>query len=216
MLKKHSVLLCAIISISLLVIATSHYPGGSQKDKNSFGYDWANNYISNLFGEKAMNGVESASRPWAVAGMLFLSASFAFFFVGFSKKIAAKREANIIKYCGAAGMLFAFLAVTPYHDIMITIAGTLTLISMFYITVFVFTSKLHLFKMLSIVCLLSAYCTNYIYYTRNYLWLLPVLQKASLGITIVWALCLQYFTTIADFPIKKKVAKKKEGISIDG
>jgi len=56
MLKKHSVLPGIIISLSLLVIATFYYPGGSQFDKSSVGYDWKNNYISNLFGEKAING----------------------------------------------------------------------------------------------------------------------------------------------------------------
>ncbi|MEO6283182.1 MAG: hypothetical protein ABIN80_23905 [Dyadobacter sp.] len=47
-------------------MATLRYPGGSQVDINSVGYDWKNNYISNLFGEKSFNGTKSGSRFWAM------------------------------------------------------------------------------------------------------------------------------------------------------
>jgi hypothetical protein len=38
-------------------VATLYYPGGSQYDKNSVGYDWKNNYLSYLFDAKAVNGL---------------------------------------------------------------------------------------------------------------------------------------------------------------
>ena len=43
MLKKYSILLGIVISIALLLVAASYYPGGSQYDKKSIGYDWKNN-----------------------------------------------------------------------------------------------------------------------------------------------------------------------------
>lgn len=193
-----------MISLSLLLVATLYYPGGSQYDSNSIGYDWKHNYLSNLFADKAVNGSYNASRPWAVSGMLFLCVSFALFFIDFPKKIPSQSAAKVIRYCGVGAMVFAFLAVTPYHDTMITIASTLALISMFYITVFVFTSKLHLLTILSVVCLLVSYTCNYLYYTRSYVELLPILQKLSLVISITWVLSLQYFTTIADFARKHR------------
>jgi hypothetical protein len=200
MLRKYSIMLGIAISLFLLVVAALHYPGGSQYDKNSIGYDWKNNYLSNLFSQRAVNGLQNSSRPWAIAGMLLLCVSFAWFFIKFSKKISEKGPANVIRYCGAGAMLFAFLAVTPYHDEVITIASVLALLSMFYITVFIFKSRLHVLKALSIVCLLVSYGCNYIYYTRSYVDYLPLLQKAALLITITWILSLEYFTTRADFP----------------
>jgi hypothetical protein len=196
--------------MSLLFIATQNYPGGSQYDKNSIGYDWKNNYLSNLFGEKAVNGSVNRSRSWAIFGMLFLCASFALFFIEFSKKIPFNGPSKIIRYSGVLAMLFAFLTVTPYHDIMVTIAVTLALISMFYITVFVLKSRLHLFKILSIACLFTFYCGNYVYYTRNYLEILPILQKTALALTTTWFLLLQYFTTDTDFQQGKDVAIKTD------
>ena len=200
MLRKYSILLGITISLLLLLVAALHYPGGSQYDKNSIGYDWKNNYLSNLFSQRAVNGLQNSSRPWAIAGMLLLCVSFAWFFIEFSKKISEKGPANVIRYCGAGAMLFAFLAVTPYHDEVITIASVLALLSMFYITVFIFKSRLHVLKALSIVYLLVSYGCNYIYYTRSYVDYLPLLQKVALLITITWILSLEYFTTRADFP----------------
>jgi len=207
MLRKYSILLGIILSILLLLVATLYYPGGSQYDKTSIGYDWKNNYLSNQFSEKAVNGFYNAFRFWGISGMLFLCLSFALFFIEFSKKIPSKGSAKIIRYFGVGAMLFAFLTVTPYHDTMITIASTLALISMFYITVYVFKSGLFFFKILSLVCLLVLYCCNYVYYTQNYLEFLPVLQKFSLFTTIIWILFLQYFTTVTDFQFKKKFLK---------
>ncbi|MDP4264943.1 MAG: hypothetical protein Q8941_20615 [Bacteroidota bacterium] len=213
MLRKYSILLGIIISLVLLLIATRYYPGGSQYDKNSIGYDWKNNYLSNLFAQKAVNGSDNASRLWAIPGMLFLSASIALFFIEFSKRISPKSAANVIRYFGAGAMLFAFLAVTPYHDTVVTIASTLALVSMFYITVFVFKSGLHLFKIFCVVCLLAFYGCMYIYYTGKYVEFLPVMQKISLAINVAWILSLQYFTTITDFQPGKSVAIKADDMS---
>jgi hypothetical protein len=214
MIKKYAMLVGLIIAILLLIIATQYYPGGSQHDKNSIGYDWKNNYLSNLFTQKAVNGSPNASRPWAIAGMLFLCSGFGLFFVDFSKKIPLKGSAKIIRYCGVIAMLFGFLAVTPYHDIVIRIASTLALISMFYIIVFVFKSKLHLFKALSFICMLVFYCCNYLYYTSSYLEWLPIMQKTLLLIIIIWVLSLQYLTTSADFQPGKNVAAKADNTPV--
>lgn len=199
MLKKYSILLAIIIAISLLLIATLYYPGGSQFDETAVGYDWKNNYISNLFGEKAINGEDNRSRFWAVGGMMFLSVSFAIFFIQFSKKIPVKGAAKVIKYFGTGAMIFTFLIATPLHDMMITIASTMTLISIFYITIFVFKSRLLLFKFLCVACLLVFYCSLYMYYSGTYLKFLPIMQKVTFVSTIILILGLEYFTKMKDF-----------------
>ncbi|WP_298224031.1 hypothetical protein [Flavobacterium sp.] len=199
MFRKYCILLGIIMAIALLVIASLYYPGGSQADPNSVGYDWSDNYISNLFGEKAVNGKDNSGRYWAVAGMLFLSLSFALFFIEFSKKIPISGAAKVIKYCGAGGMVFTFLIATPLHDIMITLSSTLFLLGMFYISVFVWKSKLLIFKILCVVCLLGFYFTLYIYGAGAYRALLPMMQKVTFALVIVLILGLEYFTGKQDF-----------------
>ncbi len=198
MLKKYSVLIGIAISVFLLLIATMVYPGGSLFDKNYIGFDWSRNYISNLFAAKAVNGSDNPSRIWADGGMIFLAVGFAIFFINFSKKIPAKGAANIIKYLGASGMLFTFLIVTPWHDIMVTIASTMFLVSIFYITVFILKSGLQLFKFMCIIFLLIFYYTLYLYGSGSY-GLLPVMQKITFITTIILIVTLEYFTKKEDF-----------------
>ena len=185
------------------------YPGGSRFDKNSAGFQWTENYISNLFGTRAVNGAINVSQPWAILSMLFLSASFGLFFYDFSKRIDSATSRNIIRYCGMGSVLFGFLAVTPYHDTMVTISDVFSLVSIFYITVFVFTSKLHVHKVLCCLFLVSLYFLTFIYYSGSFPHALAIIQKINLAISITWMLSLQYFSGTDSFkPAPKKYGHK--------
>lgn len=100
-------------------------------------------------------------------------------------------------------MVSAFLTVTSYHDLMVTLANTLALVSLFYITVFIFKSRLNYLKFLSVACILIAYACTYVYYSGQYVEYLPVLQKVDFLFMVTWFLSLLYFTKSADFVISK-------------
>src|SRR4051812_36963817 len=104
MIKKYSVLICILISVILIVAATFLYPGGSFLDKNSIGFDWSKNFISNLFAPKAINGSENTSRIWAIIGMAFHSVGDGIFFINMSKKILKKHPATVLKIVGISIM----------------------------------------------------------------------------------------------------------------
>jgi len=78
-MRKYSVLICIIISVFFLGIATSLYPGGSILHKNSVGFDWSENFFSNLFLVNALNGALNPARVWALAGMVFHSVGYGLF-----------------------------------------------------------------------------------------------------------------------------------------
>src|SRR4051812_3853591 len=105
MIKKYSVLTGVSISLILMIIATLVYPGGSMFDRNSVGFDWEKNFISNLFGTKALNGAENPSRIWAYSGMILLPCSYAIFFINMSKKLPDKNAGIILKYGGLLNIL---------------------------------------------------------------------------------------------------------------
>jgi hypothetical protein len=141
-----------------------------------------------------------------MSGMLFLSVSFGLFFIRFSKKIQIKSAARVLQYLGTAGIGCTFLIVTPLHDLMVTIAATLFLVNLFYITVFVYKSKLHLFKFLCTVCLLISYYTLYLYGSGDYTFL-PIMQKVKFICIIILILLLDYFTHEKDFEHIKQPKK---------
>lgn len=198
MFKKYSVLLCIAISVVLIVIASQLYPGGSILDKNSTGFDWTRNFISNLFGANGINGAENSGRIWAIIGMAFHSVGYGIFFLHMSVKISNKHAALVLKLVGIANIAFNFLVVTPLHDLMVTLSSTLSMLGLFYITVFIFRTKLHLFKVCCVVCMLVFYFALYLYGSGDWR-LLAIMQKAAFSCSMLLVLGLEYFTSAEDF-----------------
>jgi hypothetical protein len=198
MIKKYSVLIVVTISLIFLVIGISIYPGGSMFDKNSIGFDWTKNFISNLFGAQALNGVENKSRIWAYLGMILLPISYAIFFVNMAKKLPDRNAGYILKYGGLANIICMFLIVTPLHDLMLNISISLFWTCIVVITVFIFKSRLHLFKFLCIACLLFFYYSIYSWAISD--WdILPMMQKVNFINSTLLILGLEYFTKQEDF-----------------
>ena len=207
MVKKYSVLICMVISVILLAIAILVYPGGSLLDKNSIGFGWSKNFISNLFETKAINGSENPGWIWALIGMAFHSVGYGIFFINMSKKIPSIKSAKILKFIGVTNIIFIFLIATPLHDLG-TISIILTLLGLFTITVFILKSKLHFFKFSSIICLLTFYCF-FFFFGFGYLGLAMILQKVYNISSMLLVLGLEYFTKYEDF-----VQTKSEGPKI--
>jgi hypothetical protein len=203
-IQKHSVLTCIVISVSLIITATLVYPGGSLADRHSIGFVWTKNFISNLFPEKAMNGMDNPSRVWAIIGMAFHSVGYGLFFMHMAKKMSNKHAAAVLMIVGFADIIFNFLIATPLHDIMVVISSTLTLIGLFYITVFMLPTRLHLLKYACIVCMLTFYYTLYLYGSGNW-GLLAIMQKIAVIGSMLLIVGLKYFTGQADFkPFKPR------------
>lgn len=208
MIKKYSVLTCVVTSVILIVIATLAYPGGSLFDKNSIGFDWSKNFLSNLFATKAINGSENPGWIWAVIGMVFHSVGYGIFFINMSKKISLRPWADIFKFIGTANIIFIFLIATPLHDLG-TISIILTLIGLFIITVFILKSKLHLLKFCCIICLLTYYCF-FSLFGLGYMGLAVIMQKVYIIFSMLLVLGLEYFTKYEDFIQIKSGGQKIE------
>ncbi len=198
MIIKYLVLTCLVISVILIGIATLIYPGGSLYDKNSMGFDWSENFFSNLFELKAINGSVNTSRVWALIGIAFHSLGYGIFFINISKKIATRHAATILKLIGVVNLGCTFLIATPLHDIMVTLSSTLFLIGLFYITVFILKTKLQVLKLACIICLLIFYYTLFLYGSGHWE-LLAIMQKVSFICSMLLILGLEYFTKPADF-----------------
>lgn len=204
MIQKHLVLICLAIALVLLIVSASLYPGGSQANLQTQGYDMVNNYLCNLFDAKGMNGAPNPGMQWAFAGMLIMCVGFGLFFYRVSAKIPKRSSALIIRYAGMAAMFFAFLVITPYHDMMVTIAVIFAMLSTVYLAIYVFISGSWPLRILSLFCMISLYFSAIIYYTKYWLEILPLSQKINYLLLIIWVLFLEYFTTAADFMPKGK------------
>jgi peptidoglycan biosynthesis protein MviN/MurJ (putative lipid II flippase) len=188
--------------VLFLVIATLLYPGGSILDENSVGFDWSKNFFSNLFLAKALNGTENPSRIWALIGMVFNSIGYGLFFIHTSRKIPHKHTALVLISIGVVNMIFTFLIATSLHNIMVTVSSTLTMIGLFYITVFILKTKIHWLTLFCILSLLIFYSTLYLYGAGNW-GLLAVMQKVTFLCFMLLVLTIEYFTKEEDFQQNK-------------
>ncbi|MGK4568523.1 hypothetical protein [Flavobacterium sp. 3HN19-14] len=196
-LTNHSVLICLTASVILITIAALNYPGGSILDKNSVGFIWSKNFMSNLFGAKALNGADNPGRIWAIIGMAFHSLGYGIFFINMSKKIALKTWAAILKYIGVANIIFIFLIATPLHDVGV-ISIVLTLFGLFMLTIFILKSKRHLLKFYCVICLLTYYIFFFLF-GAGYLDLAVIMQKVYIVGSMLLVLGFEYFTEYEDF-----------------
>lgn len=197
LVKKYAVLVCFIISLILIVKASFVYPGGSLFDKNAIGFQWSENFMSNLFQTTAINGSENHGMIWALIGMAFHAVGYGIFFINMSEKISSTKWAKFLKFIGVANIIFIFLIATPLHDIGV-ISIILTLIGLFTITVFVLKSKLHVFKFCCIICLLTYYCF-FALFGFNIIGLAIIMQKIYNLSSILLVLGLEYFSKQEDF-----------------
>ncbi|MES2110827.1 MAG: hypothetical protein V4577_18870 [Bacteroidota bacterium] len=198
MIKKHSVLTGIIISAALIMVAISLYPGGTMFDEYSAGFSWSKNFMSNLFGARALNGVENPSRIWAYAAMTLLPLTYAVFFINMSKKMPEKNAAYILTYGGIANALCTFLTVTALHDIMLIVSTTLFWTCLTVITVFILKTRLYLFKFFCVITLLVFYYSLYVWATSDWS-LMPIMQKVNFVSSTLLILGLEYFTKKEDF-----------------
>ncbi|MCF1751588.1 hypothetical protein L0U89_10945 [Mariniradius sp. RY-2] len=197
-IKNHAVLICIVISVSLIGIAAALYPGGSLLDMDSEGFDWTKNFITNLFQDNALNGKENPGRIWAIIGIAFHALGYGIFFINMSNKISNNHGEKVLKIVGISNILFTFLIATPLHDMMVTISSTLAMLGIFYITVFTLKTKLHLIKIFCILSMLIFYFTLFLYGLGDW-GLLAIMQKVAFTVSMLLVLVLEYFTKQTDY-----------------
>lgn len=193
-----AILACMLTAAVLMLVAAALYPGGSIADSQSPGFIWSKNFISNLFQEKALNGATNPGRVWALAGIAFQSLGDGLFFLRMSRVIAERHAALVLKVTGIVNIAFNFMIATPFHDAMVVLSSSLSLLGLFYITVFILRTKLHLLKVCCIACMVVFYYTLFLYGTGN-VGLLAIMQKVALLCSTLLVLGLAFFTKAEHF-----------------
>ena len=180
-----------LIFIGLYIYATTLYPGGSQADINSVGFDWRNNYWCNLMSENAMNGLENFASPVALTGMVILCSSMTLFFFQFANYFVKNRIWKMtIKIAGALAMLSAVFIFTKYHDIMTTILSICGVVGIIGIIRALHKNNLTFFKVSGIICMALVGVNNLFYYNENLIQYLPIIQKVGFILILTWTIGL--------------------------
>jgi hypothetical protein len=122
------VLAMAAASITCLVLAMHHYPGGTELDRHSVGHSFWFNFLCDLTGERALNGAPNAtSRGLARAAMAALSVGLGAFWLILPAEFPGHRiAATVIRVAGTISVLGFFavpVANGPWHAVAIFAAA---------------------------------------------------------------------------------------------
>lgn len=189
--KKYVPVTGIMIFIFLYIYAASLYPGGSQADATSAGFDWVNNYWCNLMNEKALNGRPNGARAYAIVANLVLAVTLAYFFYTAPQQLKADGYwKRVIPYSGMCSMAFAALLFTPYHDIVSVLSGFFGVIALAGIFKGLIDRKYKGVVLLGLGCILCIVLNNIIYFSGWGIYYLPVLQKFTMIYIFFWLIKL--------------------------
>ncbi len=181
-----------ILFVLLYIIATFYYPGGSQVNKNSIGFSWINNYWCNLLNDNAINGQHNPAKPIAISAMFILCSTLTCFWWLLPAHVHLEKLAKLsIQISGTLAITIAFLMFTNInHDLVINLASIFGLIAIFLTFIALYKKKwYHLFAFGLFNLLLIAF-NNYIYYNKQLIIYLPLIQKLSFATFLVWICCI--------------------------
>jgi hypothetical protein len=189
--KKHLVLIPifgSAVYVLLYIIATLYYPGGSQIDKNSIGFSWINNYWCNLLNDTAINGQPNPAKPIAIAGMLVLCITLAYFWWLFSNRMnLSKKWKYAVRISGTLSMFIAFFLFTDLdHDLVTNLASFFGMIATVGTFIGLYRSKWMILFLIGLLNILMVCLNNYVYYTKGLIIFLPLIQKLSFVAFLIW------------------------------
>lgn len=175
----------------LYYLATLLYPGGSNANPYSEGFNWADNYWCDLLGRGAKNGQLNPARPLALTAMLLLCVSLALFWYLLPGLFPLqKKSSRLIRIAGVTSMFLAFFVFTGYHDFIIYAAGLLGLLAIAAAVIGLYRAHVRSLLWLGVFCLALVLVNNYIYRSGQFIEALPVVQKVSFFIFFLWVILL--------------------------
>ena len=175
--------------VILFYYSSTLYPGGSQENLQSVGFDWIHNYWCNLMNKNGMNGEINPARPFAISAMVILCVSISVFFYQFATLLTKNRVwSKLIKVTGVLSMILAVLIFTDYHDLMTTLSSLFGLIATIGIIREIYSSQLSMYKLTGVICIILLGINNFIYYSEKFIEWLPLIQKITFFIVLIWVL----------------------------
>jgi hypothetical protein len=184
--KRKIPLVCVLVALSLVGIATQLYGGGTLEDPTAVGFDWRRNYLTQLFRPLAVSGAANAARPYAIAGMWIFCVGIAELFRQLADRMMSTWHGKWVRIFGIAAMVYAALTVTRMHDLMVTIASVFTVLADVVLLDWLWRRRQMPQCIAGIATLALLLVASFIY-QRQVAWaVLPTLQKLVFLCSVGW------------------------------
>lgn len=181
----------------LYLIATYHYPGGTPFNKLHIGFSWTENYWCNLLNNKAINGKPNNAQPVAFVAMTNLCLSLAFFWWMFPQFTNLNKISQMfIRFSGTMAMVVACLLFTTVdHDFITNLASVFGLIATTGTLTGLYKNGWKVLFYFGILNILLVIGNNVLYYDKNLIIYLPLIQKITFATFLIWvcSICFKIF-----------------------
>lgn len=168
-------------------MAACQYPGGSNFDQTATGFSWQHNYWCDLLGNTGKNGAINHARSTALLAMVILGGSLSIFWFLLPSLYPTKnRYVQLSQWAGGLSMGIILFIGTPYHDLVMNVAGGFGLIALVATFLGLYQSRFFKLILFGLFCIVLVGLNNYIYYSHQYILYLPVIQKITFVLFLLW------------------------------
>lgn len=177
----------SVVFGALYIVAAYLYPGGSNAHKNESGFNLFTNYWCDLLGSHAKNGKLNLGQPVAMTAMVVLCLTLAYFFYVTPDLLGYhKPTQRFLQLIGVLSMVVAPFIFTIYHDAVINVAGTFGILAMLGTFIGLYRHGYVALLRLGLVCSILCGLNNYVYHTHHFIEHLPIVQKLTFFIFLLW------------------------------
>lgn len=135
----------------------------------------------------AKNDEVNTARPIAITAMGVLCVSLAIFFYYASRLFwPGSIGRRIVRSSGIISMAILVLLLKYDHDRIINMSGIFGMIALVGTIIGLYIIRAYLLVILGILCVLLVIVNNYIYYTEQFFYALPVIQKITFLLFLLW------------------------------
>jgi hypothetical protein len=179
-------ILGVLVFIGLYILATLYYPGGSNFNSTSIGFDWFKNYWCDLTMRIAKNGELNIARPIALTAMFVLCISLGIFWLYLPTMFENYKYHRSISYVGICSMMITFFLFTKLHDLVINVAGALGIIALTITFIGLYQNKLFRHFTYGLFCMIFMLFNYWIYETGELIIFQPIIQKINFIFFLSW------------------------------
>jgi hypothetical protein len=183
--------LLPLIGIGLFVLfyilSALNYPGGSWYSPNQEGFSFWHNYLCDLLDVYAINGEINTARFYAIIALGFLFAGLFWLWLYLPRLFMTSSLNQKIMWLSGLLSIFTipFLALGD-HDLIVRISGVFGVVAFFTCSVELIKAGHTYLFVLGILCIMVFLMNYYIYETGSFIPSLPVIQKITFLLFIVW------------------------------
>ncbi|MCF8239265.1 MAG: hypothetical protein K9I85_13975 [Saprospiraceae bacterium] len=171
----------------LYFLACNLYPGGIRWANAELGFSVRDSYWCDLISTTTRTGGPNPARPIALFALYLLCGSLAWMWYTLPQKIQLSSAGKASLHWGGVGsMVVTGFLPTPFHDLVIHLAGLLGLIALAGTVHALWVSDRRSIGLAGVFCMILCVCNYWIYNTHSGIAALPLLQKVTFFLFLLW------------------------------